>query len=180
VKNSGQILNWLISYIGVEVGLIGGKYNMGKNQCSEIEKWIIKYANSARKKRGITLFRTDSGLKRISRTHSRRMARARKIFHGDGVYKAGSYLTHKSFWDFIKPDFYRGYSGENVGLIYKGMVKGFKYPIKTTKDIALAQHKSWMGSQGHRTNMLNPNFSLIGVGVAQNKNGYYCTQLFYG
>ncbi|MBS3136080.1 hypothetical protein J4401_03905 [Candidatus Woesearchaeota archaeon] len=153
---------------------------MGKNHCAQIERWIVKYANSARKKRGITTFRTNWGLIKIARIHSGKMARERKIWHGDGVHRAGNSLTSKSFWDFIKLIFYRGYSGENVGLIYKGRVKGFKHLIITTKDIAFAQHKSWMKSQGHRENMLNSNFSLIGVGVVQNKNDFYCTQLFYG
>lgn len=153
---------------------------MAKNQCAEIEKFIVNYANSDRKKRGISPFRTNWGLTRIARSHSGKMARARKIWHGDGVHQAGSSLTHKTFWDFIKSIFYRGCSGENVGLMYQGRVKGFKHTIRTTKDIALAQHKSWMKSPGHRANMLNSDFSLIGVGVVRNKNGYYCTQLFYG
>ena len=67
-----------------------------------------------------------------------------------------------------------------LSLVKEMEVKGFKYPIRTTKDIALAQHKSWMSSHGHRANMLNADFSLIGVGVIRNKSGYYCTQLFYG
>lgn len=153
---------------------------MARNQCKEIERWIVKYANSSRRKRRITPFRTNWGLTRIARSHSWRMSKAKKIWHGDGVHQAGKSLSHKSFWDFIKSIFYRGHSGENVGLMYRGRVIGFKKPIITTRDIASAQHKSWMRSSGHRANILNSNFSLIGVGVVRNKNGFYCTQLFYG
>lgn len=153
---------------------------MARNQCAEIEILIVRYANLSRRKRGIAPFRTNWGLTRIARSHSWKMSKARTIWHGDGVHQAGSSLSHKSFWDFIKSIFYRGCSGENVGLMYQGRVKGFKHPIRTMKDIALAQHKSWMRSHGHRANILNSNFSLIGVGVIRNKSGYYCTQLFYG
>lgn len=153
---------------------------MTKNECDEIARWIVKYANLTRKKSGIPPFRTNWGLTKIARNHSRRMASAKKIWHGDGVHQAGSSLTHRGFWGFIKSVFYSGCSGENVGLMYKGRVKGFKHTIRTTKDIAMAQHISWMRSPGHRANILNSNFSLIGVGVVRNKNGYYCTQLFYG
>ena len=153
---------------------------MVKNQCSEIERWIVRYANFERKKRGITPFRTNQGLTKVARTHSNRMARAKKIWHGDGVHQAESSLTHKSLWDSVKLFFCKGCSGENVGLMFKGRVRGFKREIRTSKDIALAQHKSWMRSNGHRSNMLNSDFSLIGVGVIRNRNGYYCTQLFYG
>ena len=153
---------------------------MARNQCAEIERWIVKYANFSRRKRGISPLRANWGLTRIARNHSWRMARARRIWHGEGVHQAGSSLSYKSFWDFIKSIFYGGYSGENVGLMYRGRVRGFKKPIDTTRDIAQAQHISWMRSPGHRANILNSNFSLIGVGVVRNKNGYYCTQLFYG
>ena len=108
------------------------------------------------------------------------MAKAKKIWHGKGVHLAKNSLIHNSLWHFIKSLFYKGYSGENVGLMFKGRVKGFKHKIKTSKDIALAQYKSWMKSPGHKANILNSNFSLIGVGVAKNKNGYYSTQLFFG
>ena len=153
---------------------------MGKTRCKEIERCIVKYANSARKKRGIIPFRTNWGLTRIARSHSWRMSRARRIWHGEGAHQAGSSLSLNSFWDIIKSLFYNGCSGENVGLMYHGRVIGFRHPIRTSKDVAFAQHLSWMRSPGHRKNMLNPSFSLIGVGVAKNRNGYYCTQLFYG
>lgn len=37
--------------------------------------------------------------------------------------------------------------------------------------------KSWMNSPGHRANILNRNYTHIGFGVAQSKNGslYWCT-----
>ena len=39
----------------------------------------------------------------------------------------------------------------------------------------------WMNSAGHRANILNPSFTKIGVGVAQNASGrYYWTQHFVG
>jgi len=39
--------------------------------------------------------------------------------------------------------------------------------------------QSWMNSTGHRNNMLNPNYTHLGVGVAYNSNGRLCwVQLF--
>ncbi len=147
---------------------------------TEIERLIVKCANSSRKKRGVATFKMNDGLTNVAREHSLRMARARKIWHGDGVHLARISLSYKTIWDLLKPKFYKGCSGENVGQMYSGRVMGFNRPIITKKDIALAQHKSWMKSNGHRENILNSNFTLIGVGVVRNKNGYYCTQLFYG
>jgi len=40
---------------------------------------------------------------------------------------------------------------------------------------------AWMGSAGHRANILNPNLTHIGVGVVQGSDGrWYWTQNFGG
>ena len=36
----------------------------------------------------------------------------------------------------------------------------------------------WMGSSGHRANILNENFTDIGVGVVESDGYYYWVQLF--
>ena len=153
--------------------------NMSKNRCKEIERWIVKNANVARKKRGISPLRTNTGLMRVARNHSRNMARNKRLWHGNGVYIARHSLSIRSLWDLLKCFFYSGMSGENVGLMFTGNVRSLG-KIKSNKDIAHAQHRIWMRSSGHRKNMMNPNFKLIGVGVVKRGKGYYCTQLFYG
>ncbi|MFH0836000.1 MAG: CAP domain-containing protein, partial [Candidatus Micrarchaeota archaeon] len=114
-----------------------------------------------------------------------RMARKRKIWHGDGVYKAGKLLDSNPSLGFLslffpKKNSFNGYSGENVGLMYTGRVRGVKFVVRTNSQIATALHQSWMHSPGHRANILNSKFKAIGIGVKQNKNGYYGTELFYG
>jgi len=37
---------------------------------------------------------------------------------------------------------------------------------------------SWMNSEGHRNNILNPNFTHIGVGYMLKNNTAYWVQLF--
>lgn len=39
--------------------------------------------------------------------------------------------------------------------------------------------QSWMNSPGHRDNILNPEYSKIGVGVSDAGNGTYAVQRFY-
>ena len=36
----------------------------------------------------------------------------------------------------------------------------------------------WMNSEGHRANILNPSFTVIGVGYVE--QGHYWTQMFIG
>lgn len=40
--------------------------------------------------------------------------------------------------------------------------------------------KAWMNSEGHRRNLLDPDFQFIGIGYFVNESGrVYCSQLFY-
>ena len=61
------------------------------------------------------------------------------------------------------------------GVSYRGAGENIAYGQKTPKDVM----NSWMNSQGHRANILNKDFTTIGVGYHQNSNGTgYWTQLF--
>lgn len=59
--------------------------------------------------------------------------------------------------------------GENITMF---MNKG--------DDIAGIAMNNWMNSEGHRKNILNENYSGIGVGVAYQDGGYYLVQIFGG
>ncbi|MPM72347.1 hypothetical protein SDC9_119320 [bioreactor metagenome] len=68
------------------------------------------------------------------------------------------------------------------------MMKQFNISYRTAgENIAMGQKtpaevvNAWMNSQGHRENILNSNFTDIGVGVAKSSNGtLYWTQMFIG
>ena len=153
---------------------------MAKVSCQKIEGLIHRYVNRERKKRHLQTFKSNYGLKRLARGHSKRMSNKKRIWHGNGVHLAGSKLTKKGFWDWIASLFYRGASGENVAMMPLGRVRGVRHQIKSSKDVATQLHKSWMNSAGHRRNILNSNFSLIGIGVKRRGNNFYATQIFYG
>ena len=153
---------------------------MTKLSCKKIEGLIHKYVNTSRRKRGLNSLKGNFGLKRLARNHSWRMAKSKHIWHGEGVHLAKNNITNKGILDFLIHLFYSGYSGENVAMMPLGRVMGFKRTINSSKDVALAFHKSWMGSPGHRRNILDSNFNLIGVGVKKRGKYYYATQIFYG
>ena len=56
-------------------------------------------------------------------------------------------------------------SGENIA-------NGFSTPEAVVE--------GWMNSPGHRSNILNPNYTMIGVGCYKSGNKYYWTQIFGG
>lgn len=141
-----------------------------------IEKIILKYVNKSRKKRGINPLKSNFGLRRVARAHSKHMARVGKIWHGHGVHIAKDRITYpKGFLGFLMKIFtpYTYSSGgENVAMI------GGKF--KSSKLLANKFHKMWMKSPGHKRNILDSNFSKIGIGVKKGRRGYFATELFYG
>ncbi|KYH34777.1 cysteine-rich secretory protein family protein [Clostridium tepidiprofundi DSM 19306] len=78
---------------------------------------------------------------------------------------------------------------EKLSLSYGSpfkMIKNFRINFTMAgENIALGQRtpkevmNSWMNSPGHRSNILNPNYTEIGVGIAYSKDrGIYWTQMF--
>ncbi len=156
---------------------------------THIENRIFTRVNRVREKKNLAKFKKYGRLTSIARKHSAKMAKKRRIWHGSGVHKAikSFEIKPKTFWQkiwfFLEGTISMNYitiSGENVAMMCKGQILGFKHPIKTEQDIARALHKNWMNSKGYRANILNSNFDKIGIGVKQTGNKFYATQLFCG
>jgi uncharacterized protein YkwD len=65
--------------------------------------------------------------------------------------------------------------GEN-NLKYAAAGENLAYGFKTPESVVAA----WMKSEGHRRNIMDPDFKYIGIGYFVNENGrIYCSQLFY-
>ena len=78
---------------------------------------------------------------------------------------AGS-LTHNSLMTVLSACGGKTTAGENIAAGYTSVA---------------AVTAGWMGSAGHKANILNPNFKIISVGVAQAANGtYYWVEDFTG
>lgn len=61
------------------------------------------------------------------------------------------------------------------GVSYRSSGENIAWGQRSPEEVM----KAWMNSSGHRTNIMNPNFTTIGVGYYENANGtdYWC-QLF--
>lgn len=183
---------------------------MTKNSCRNIEKQVLFYVNRARKKRCLSGLKHDKGLTHLAKRHSAKMAKRRRIWHGGNVRIAEEYVKVKERdysslgervigWIFTVFGYLLQSSGlvefgkdlrgaaigvraENVEMMSKGRVKIGRHvrDIRTDKDIARALHDNWMGSSGHRKNILTQEFKKIGIGIKRNGNGFYATELFYG
>ena len=65
---------------------------------------------------------------------------------------------------------------KNYGISYK--TAGENIAGNSTNSEAV---NAWMNSSGHRANILNANYTDLGVGIAKSSNGtMYWTQMFIG
>lgn len=116
---------------------------------SEVESCFTSSLNAARASAGRAALATRSDLVSIARRHSAQMAASGTIYHN-------SNLQNEAPSDWVS-------LGENVGT------------GATCPDI----HQAFMNSAPHRANILDPDYNLVGVGVAIADNGaIYVTEVF--
>ncbi|MDQ0973783.1 putative YkwD family protein [Neobacillus niacini] len=123
---------------------------------SAYEQKVVDLTNQERTKNGLPALKVDLTLSKMAREKSRDMS-------ANGYFSHTS-PTYGSPFDMMKKYgiSYR-YAGENIAM-------GQRTPEEVVK--------AWMNSEGHRKNILSPNFNYIGVGhVSQ---GNYWTQEFIG
>ena len=122
----------------------------------DFESQVVSLVNAERAKYGLPALKMDWELSRVARYKSQDMR--------DRGYFSHTSPTYGSPFDMMKKFglSYR-YAGENIA-------KGYSSPAAVVK--------GWMNSEGHRANILNKNFTKIGVGYVA--DGNYWTQMFIG
>lgn len=121
-------------------------------QLSASEQKMVDLVNQERAKAGVAALKVDTELSRVARIKSQDMKDNNYFSHTSPTY-GSPFEMMKSFG--IK---YRA-AGEN--LAKHGSVD--------------SAHVGLMNSEGHRKNILNPNFTHIGIGIVDNR---YYTQMF--
>lgn len=115
---------------------------MAVNMISEFEHSVLNLVNQYRADNGIDTLRIDEQLTDAAEYHSRSMAND-DFFSHQGI-------DGSSPFDRISDEGYAyRATGENIAA-------GFTTPESVVN--------AWMGSSGHRANILNPNFTEIGIG----------------
>lgn len=114
-----------------------------------ISQDIFQRLNDEREERGLSPLRWHSGLAERAQQWSRHM-----IAEGDYRHSSASFQSH--------PDF--AGTGENILMMHAGSSDA---------------HTGWMESEGHRENILRPEFTAVGVGAVCRKDGrLWATQIF--
>lgn len=123
---------------------------------SETEMKVIELTNAERRKNGLSDLKADASLSNVARDKSKDMQTNNYFSHTSP--------THGSPFDMMR-DYGISYNtaGENIAM-------GQRSPEEVVQ--------AWMESEGHRKNILNGEFTHIGVGYVE--EGNYWTQMFIG
>ncbi|WP_058307500.1 CAP domain-containing protein [Gracilibacillus massiliensis] len=124
------------------------------DQIKRIEHQVIQYTNAEREKLGLAPLKPDWQLSRVARYKSQDM-------------KNNNYFSHQS------PTYGSPFNMmRDFGINYRSAAEN----IAKGQETPYAVVQAWMNSSGHRANILNRNYTHIGVGYV--KNGNYWTQMF--
>ncbi|MGJ3205168.1 CAP domain-containing protein [Geobacillus sp. FJAT-46040] len=118
------------------------------------EQQVVELTNKERAKYGLPPLQVDLALSKVAREKSRDMAVNRYFSHNSPTYGSPFEMMKKFGISYTA-------AGENIA-------KGQRTPQEVVN--------AWMNSEGHRANILNKNFTHIGVGFEE--NGYIWTQQF--
>lgn len=126
-------------------------------QTKNVENEVIRLVNIERTKRGLKPLKANWQLSRVARYKSMDMRDKKYFSHTSPTYGSPFKMMKDFRINFMM-------AGENIAL-----------GQRTPKEVM----NSWMNSPGHRSNILNPRFTEIGVGIAYSKDrGIYWTQMF--
>ncbi|WHH61034.1 SafA/ExsA family spore coat assembly protein [Petroclostridium sp. X23] len=121
------------------------------------ENEVIRLVNAERAKNGLPALKANWELSRVARYKSQDMINKGYFSHQSPTY-GSPFKMMESFGIRYSA------AGENIA-------KGQRTPAEVMN--------AWMNSQGHRSNILSPSYTQIGVGLAKDKNGVaYWTQMF--
>jgi uncharacterized YkwD family protein len=118
------------------------------------EQQVVDLTNKERAKYGLPPLKVDLALSKVAREKSRDMAVNHYFSHNSPTYGSPFEMMRKFGISYTA-------AGENIA---KGQ--------RTPQEVVAA----WMNSPGHRANILNKNYTHIGVGFEE--NGYIWTQQF--
>jgi len=125
-----------------------------------LARTVIDAVNEARASQGLAALSGAADLNELAQSYSERMAAEGFFSHED---PEGNRLKDRI---------------EAAGISYLAVGENLA-KNRGHDDPAAVAVTSWMGSSGHRANMLNPEYTETGVGIAQSTDGtYYFTELF--
>ncbi|WP_370882862.1 SafA/ExsA family spore coat assembly protein [Caloramator sp. ALD01] len=135
----------------------GQKIKIPVIETKAIESEVVRLVNIERSKAGLPALKENWQLSRVARYKSQDMINKNYFSHYSPTYG--------SPFDMI----------ESFGIKFSAAGENIAMGQRTPQEVMNA----WMNSPGHRSNILSPSYTEIGVGLAKDKSGRcYWTQMF--
>lgn len=132
------------------------KQEQTQSELSQFEQQVVELTNQERANHGLAPLQIDEDLSKVAREKSRDMA-------------ANNYFSHTS------PTYGSPFDMMNqYGISYSSAGENIAQGQTTPAQVVDA----WMNSEGHRANILNGDYTHIGVGYVE--DGNHWTQMFIG
>ena len=125
-------------------------------EVSAFEQKVLELTNAERAKQGLSPLTLDTELSKVARIKSQDMK--------DNNYFSHTSPTYGSPFDMM----------QKYGISYSYAAENIAQGQTTPEEVV----KAWMNSQGHRENIMNANYTHIGIGYVA--DGNYWTQMFIG
>lgn len=125
---------------------------------ASFQKEVLDLVNKERTSRGLQSLKFNSELSNVATLKSQDMI--------DKNYFDHTSPTYGSPFDMMK----------KFGISYTSAGENIAMGQETPQEVMNA----WMNSDGHRKNILNPDFTELGVGIAAKGSSLYWTQMFIG
>ncbi len=131
----------------------------------EVEQLIVNLTNEQRQNKKLPELQLDTSLRTAARSHSVDM-------------------LERDFFDHTSPDGYTPF--DRIAIIHRTLIgtvgeniwSGQGFQQNDAKQLTGKVVKDWLGSPGHRDNLLRDNYTHIGVGVASKGDLIRITQNF--
>lgn len=151
LKANPQIHNPALIYPGQKINI------PNLDDVKALEQKVIDLVNRQRAYNGLQALKANWELCRVARYKSQDMIDKRYFSHQSPTYGSPFRMM------------------ESFGIRFSAAGENIAYGQRTPQEVM----NSWMNSPGHRSNILNPTYNQIGVGVAKAANGtFYWTQMF--
>lgn len=159
-------------------------FSLYDNYAEKIEIKIFKLINEIRKQNSLSSLKINKKLNMIAKDHSIDMVKKNYTDHISPYGLNPNDRAKNAGFNIIKRKnnvIYEGV-GENI-FQYQAFseLNGIKISYLEKVDIVVKNAvDSWMKSEGHRKNILNPDYTITGIGVAVSKDKKIkITQLFF-
>ncbi|CAN7245549.1 CAP domain-containing protein [Peribacillus frigoritolerans] len=145
--------------IGQIINLPASNTTVNSEESQSVEQQVLSLVNEERAKSGLPSLKMDTAISKVAILKSEDMRDSNYFNHTSPSY-GSPFEMMKSFGISYR------YAGENIAA---------------GQPSADAVMKSWMNSPGHKENILNKNYTHIGIGhVTGGKYAHYWTQQFIG